>query len=60
MIDLVEGCAVEQEKILVVVATVHIQAAGKLYSLGHTAGALHGFHHVGRREQRKLGLNVLL
>ena len=40
VVDLVERCAVEQEEVLVVVASVDIQSADEFHALSNTAGAL--------------------
>ena len=47
VVDLVERGAVEQEEVLVVVATMHIEAAGQFHTLSHTAHALQRLDHVG-------------
>ena len=60
VVNLIERCAVDEEEVLVVVAAMHVESRGHLDALLHTRQALQRLHHVGRRQQRELRLDVLL
>ena len=59
MVDTVKRGAVDEIEVLIIVAAMHIEAAGEFHSFLHTTHALERLDDVGRGEKRELRLDVV-
>ena len=60
MIRIIKRSTIYQKKILIAIAAMHIESACQLLSFCHTTHTLQGFHHIRRRHQGKLCLDILV
>ena len=60
MIRIIKRSTIYQIKVLITIATMHIESACQLLSFCHSTHTLQGLHHIRRRHQGKLCLDILV
>ena len=60
MIRIIKRSTIYQIKVLIAIAAMHIESACQLLSFCHTTHTLQGLHHIRRRHQGKLCLDILV